>query len=65
MLPGKEPLCCIPLDKILAVERLQEDSFKMKNMFQIVQPERALYIQVYELISVVCSCAISILTQCA
>ncbi|XP_021930009.1 GTPase-activating protein isoform X2 [Zootermopsis nevadensis] len=42
---GKEPLCCIPLDQILAVERLQEDSFKMKNMFQIVQPERALYIQ--------------------
>lgn len=63
MLPGKEPLCCIPLDQILAVERLQEDSFKMKNMFQIVQPERALYIQVCELISVVCSCAISILTQ--
>lgn len=46
LLPGKEPLCCIPLDQILAVERLQEDSFKMKNMFQIVQPERALYIQV-------------------
>ncbi|XP_063224525.1 GTPase-activating protein isoform X2 [Bacillus rossius redtenbacheri] len=42
---GKDPLCCIPLDQILAVERLQEDSFKMKNMFQIVQPERALYIQ--------------------
>jgi len=63
MLSGKEPLCCIPLDQILAVERLQEDSFKMKNMFQIVQPERALYIQVCELISVVCSCAISILTQ--
>lgn len=42
---GKEPLCCIPLDQILAVERLQEDSFKMKNMFQVVQPERALYIQ--------------------
>ncbi|XP_069689652.1 ras GTPase-activating protein 3 isoform X2 [Periplaneta americana] len=44
---GKEPLCCIPLDQILAVERLQEDSFKMKNMFQIVQPERALYIQAH------------------
>lgn len=63
MLAGKEPLCCIPLDRILAVERLQEDSFKMKNMFQIVQPERALYIQVCELISVACSCAILILTQ--
>lgn len=43
---GKEPLCCIPLDQILAVEKLQEDSFKKNYMFQIVQPERALYIQV-------------------
>ncbi|KAK7869883.1 hypothetical protein R5R35_006686 [Gryllus longicercus] len=42
---GKEPLCCIPLDQILAVERLKEESFKKKNMFQIVQPERALYVQ--------------------
>ncbi|XP_015603727.1 ras GTPase-activating protein 3 isoform X2 [Cephus cinctus] len=42
---GKEPLCRIPLEEILAVERLHEDSFKMKNMFQIVQPQRALYVQ--------------------
>ncbi|KAI4481468.1 hypothetical protein M0804_009588 [Polistes exclamans] len=42
---GKEPLCKIPLEEILAVERLHEDSFKMKNMFQIVQPQRALYVQ--------------------
>ncbi|XP_026276924.1 GTPase-activating protein [Frankliniella occidentalis] len=42
---GKEPLCCIPLNQILAVEKLQEDSFKKNYMFQIVQPERALYIQ--------------------
>ncbi|XP_060517698.1 GTPase-activating protein [Cylas formicarius] len=42
---GKEALCVIPLSNILAVERLAETSFKMKNMFQIVQPERALYVQ--------------------
>lgn len=42
---GKEPLCKIPLEEILAVERLHEDSFKMKNMFQIIQPQRALYVQ--------------------
>lgn len=47
LFPGKEPLCCIPLDQILAVEKLQEDSFKKNYMFQIVQPERALYIQVF------------------
>ncbi|KOC63546.1 Ras GTPase-activating protein 3 [Habropoda laboriosa] len=42
---GKEPLCTIPLEEILAVEKLQEDSFKMKNMFQIIQSQRALYVQ--------------------
>ncbi|XP_018321069.1 GTPase-activating protein isoform X2 [Agrilus planipennis] len=42
---GKEALCQIPLSNILAVERLTEKSFKMKNMFQIIQPERALYVQ--------------------
>ncbi|KAF7282506.1 ras GTPase activating protein 1 isoform X2 [Rhynchophorus ferrugineus] len=42
---GREALCEIPLANILAVERLAETSFKMKNMFQIVQPERALYVQ--------------------
>jgi Ras GTPase-activating protein 3 len=29
----------------LAIEKLQEESFKMKYMFQIVQKDRALYIQ--------------------
>ncbi|KAG8270925.1 Ras GTPase-activating protein 2 [Homalodisca vitripennis] len=42
---GKEPLCNIPLVDILAVERVQEESFKKNNMFQIVQPERVLYLQ--------------------
>ncbi|XP_014283177.1 ras GTPase-activating protein 3 [Halyomorpha halys] len=42
---GKEPLCTIPLSDILAVERLQHDSFRKSNMFQIVQPTRVLYIQ--------------------
>ncbi|XP_022912697.1 GTPase-activating protein [Onthophagus taurus] len=42
---GKEALCQIPLSNILAVERLHEQSFQMKNMFQIVQRERALYVQ--------------------
>ncbi|GCB75494.1 hypothetical protein scyTo_0020919, partial [Scyliorhinus torazame] len=35
----------IPIENILAVEKLEEESFKMKNMFQVIQPERALYIQ--------------------
>ncbi|KAK6485725.1 ras GTPase-activating protein 3 isoform X1 [Huso huso] len=39
------PLCNIPIENILAVEKLEEESFKMKNMFQVIQPERALYIQ--------------------
>ncbi|XP_054271114.1 GTPase-activating protein [Macrosteles quadrilineatus] len=42
---GKEPLCNIPLSDILAVERVQEESFKKNNMFQIVQPQRVLYLQ--------------------
>ncbi|KFO35023.1 Ras GTPase-activating protein 3, partial [Fukomys damarensis] len=42
---GDQPLCCIPIENILAVERLEEESFRMKNMFQVIQPERALYIQ--------------------
>lgn len=41
----KDALCQIPLSNILAVERLNERSFKMKNMFQIIQRERALYVQ--------------------
>ncbi|NXG64903.1 RASA3 protein, partial [Hemiprocne comata] len=43
---GDQPLCSIPIENILAVERLEEESFKMKNMFQVIQPERrVLYIQ--------------------
>uniref|UniRef100_A0A493TS33 RAS p21 protein activator 3 n=1 Tax=Anas platyrhynchos platyrhynchos TaxID=8840 RepID=A0A493TS33_ANAPP len=43
---GDHPLCSIPIENILAVERLEEESFKMKNMFQVIQPERrVLYIQ--------------------
>uniref|UniRef100_A0A8K9WMB2 RAS p21 protein activator 3 n=1 Tax=Oncorhynchus mykiss TaxID=8022 RepID=A0A8K9WMB2_ONCMY len=42
---GEGALCRIPIENILAVERLEEESFKMKNMFQVIQPERALYIQ--------------------
>ncbi|XP_048246876.1 ras GTPase-activating protein 3-like isoform X3 [Haliotis rufescens] len=41
----EKPLCSIPIEDILAVERLQENSFKMNYMFQVVQPARALYIQ--------------------
>ncbi|KAG0416969.1 hypothetical protein HPB47_005995, partial [Ixodes persulcatus] len=39
------PLCTIPLYEILGVEKVQEDSFKMKNVFQVIQKCRALYIQ--------------------
>lgn len=42
---GKEPLCTITLSDILAVERLQQESFNKNNMFQIIQPERVLYVQ--------------------
>uniref|UniRef100_A0A8D1DRI8 Ras GTPase-activating protein 3 n=1 Tax=Sus scrofa TaxID=9823 RepID=A0A8D1DRI8_PIG len=42
---GDPPLYSIPIENILAVEPLEEESFKMKNMFQVIQPERALYIQ--------------------
>jgi len=42
---GKDSLCTITLSDILAVERLQQESFNKNNMFQIIQPERILYIQ--------------------
>ncbi|GAB6021126.1 hypothetical protein CHUAL_003760 [Chamberlinius hualienensis] len=42
---GDDPLCRIPVNQILAVEKLQEESFKMKNMFQVVRQCHALYIQ--------------------
>uniref|UniRef100_UPI00358FE584 ras GTPase-activating protein 3-like isoform X2 n=1 Tax=Myxine glutinosa TaxID=7769 RepID=UPI00358FE584 len=39
------PLCIIPLEDILAVEGVEEESFKKKNMFQVIQPQRTLYVQ--------------------
>ncbi|CAL1529993.1 unnamed protein product, partial [Lymnaea stagnalis] len=41
----KQPLFEIPITEILAVERLEEESFKMKYMFQVVHTKQALYIQ--------------------
>lgn len=32
---GKNAICDIPLSEILAVERLNERSFKMQNIFQV------------------------------
>lgn len=32
LLPGEGALCSIPIENILAVERLEEESFKMKNV---------------------------------
>lgn len=32
---GKRPICDIPLYEILAVERSQEQSFKLQNIFQV------------------------------
>lgn len=32
---GKNPICDIPLSEILAVERLNERSFKLQNIFQV------------------------------
>ncbi|XP_066251127.1 GTPase-activating protein [Euwallacea similis] len=42
---GKDALYEMPLSNILAAERVAETSFKMKNMFQIIQPGRVLYVQ--------------------
>ncbi|XP_064614886.1 ras GTPase-activating protein 3-like isoform X2 [Liolophura sinensis] len=42
---GEGPLCEIPIEDILAVEKLEEESFEKKCMFQVVQSQRALYIQ--------------------
>ncbi|XP_041351438.1 ras GTPase-activating protein 3-like isoform X2 [Gigantopelta aegis] len=42
---NEKPLCSIPIEDILAVEKLEEESFKMKYMFQVIQPQHALYIQ--------------------
>uniref|UniRef100_A0A2C9K6R3 Ras GTPase-activating protein n=1 Tax=Biomphalaria glabrata TaxID=6526 RepID=A0A2C9K6R3_BIOGL len=41
----KQPLFEIHITDILAVERLEEESFKMKYMFQVVHTKQALYVQ--------------------
>ncbi|XP_031626092.1 GTPase-activating protein [Contarinia nasturtii] len=42
---GKNPICDIPLSEILAVERLNERSFKLQNIFQIIRKDRTLYVK--------------------
>ncbi|XP_064393848.1 ras GTPase-activating protein 3-like [Halichondria panicea] len=42
---GEAPLCSIPPDELLAVERVDDDVFSMKFMMQVVQPTRILYMQ--------------------
>lgn len=42
---GEAPLCSIPSQEMLAVERVDENAFGMKFMFQLMQPERILYMQ--------------------
>jgi Ras GTPase-activating protein 3 len=39
------PLCEIPASELLAVERVDDQAFNMKFMFQVVQPSRILYMQ--------------------
>ncbi|KAG9348211.1 hypothetical protein JZ751_001946 [Albula glossodonta] len=42
---GKEALCVIPVKNIVAVEKLDENAFTRKNMFQVIHGEKPLYIQ--------------------
>uniref|UniRef100_A0A672REW5 RAS p21 protein activator 2 n=1 Tax=Sinocyclocheilus grahami TaxID=75366 RepID=A0A672REW5_SINGR len=42
---GKEALCVIPVKNILSVEKLEESAFNRKNMFQVIQSEKPLYVQ--------------------
>ncbi|XP_036441004.1 ras GTPase-activating protein 2 [Colossoma macropomum] len=43
---GKDALCVIPVKNILGVEKLDENAFNRKNMFQVFQLyERPLYVQ--------------------
>ncbi|XP_066540934.1 ras GTPase-activating protein 2 [Hoplias malabaricus] len=42
---GKEAVCVIPVKNILGVEKLDENAFNRKNMFQVLQSERPLYVQ--------------------
>ena len=32
---GKKPICDIPLTELVAVERLEDRSFKMQNIFRV------------------------------
>lgn len=42
---GDSPLCVIPFLDLRAVERVDDNAFSMKFMFQLIQPERILYMQ--------------------
>ncbi|KAL6478518.1 hypothetical protein MHYP_G00119510 [Metynnis hypsauchen] len=42
---GKDALCVIPVKNILGVEKLDENAFNRKNMFQVLLSERPLYVQ--------------------
>uniref|UniRef100_A0AAR2IUF9 RAS p21 protein activator 2 n=1 Tax=Pygocentrus nattereri TaxID=42514 RepID=A0AAR2IUF9_PYGNA len=42
---GKDALCVIPVKNILGVEKLDENTFNRKNMFQVLLSERPLYVQ--------------------
>lgn len=41
----KDALCVIPVKNILGVEKLEENAFNRKNMFQVLLVERPLYVQ--------------------
>uniref|UniRef100_A0ACB8FB03 Ras GTPase-activating protein 2 n=1 Tax=Sphaerodactylus townsendi TaxID=933632 RepID=A0ACB8FB03_9SAUR len=41
----KEPIYSVPVRNILAVEKLDENSFNKKNMFQVIHVEKTLYVQ--------------------
>ncbi|KAL7878224.1 hypothetical protein AOLI_G00091980 [Acnodon oligacanthus] len=41
----KDALCVIPVKSILGVEKLDENAFNRKNMFQVLLSERPLYVQ--------------------
>uniref|UniRef100_A0AAR2IK30 RAS p21 protein activator 2 n=1 Tax=Pygocentrus nattereri TaxID=42514 RepID=A0AAR2IK30_PYGNA len=41
----KDALCVIPVKNILGVEKLDENTFNRKNMFQVLLSERPLYVQ--------------------
>ncbi|KAJ7324836.1 hypothetical protein JRQ81_017856 [Phrynocephalus forsythii] len=43
--PDKEPIYTIPVRNILAVEKLDENAFNKKNMFQVIHVEKPLYVQ--------------------